>query len=405
MTEPAAFPASAQPRLGVSVAAIGIAQILSWGSLVYAIAVLGSSMRADLGIGKTALFATFTCSLLISGCAAPLAGKLIDRRGGRFVMSIGSCVAALALALASLATDFLTLLASAVLAGVAMAAVLYDAAFAALHQITGTAYRRSVTIVTLYGGFASTLFWPLSQVLLDAWGWRGALLLYAGLQLCVCLPLHCFLIPAKKRPIPGPLAVTPVAGQGKPVNDPRWLSIAFALSAFALSAVSIHMIGLFQFAGMNAAQAVVAASLMGPAQVAGRVAELALARRLQPVAVGAIAIGLLASALLVLLFIDGLPAVAIVFVFLFGLSNGITTIARGTVPSALYGNEHHGALLGRLARPAFMARALAPVLFASAMAFVPGEIAVAGLLVCAVLALVAYSRAVRAAAGHGMMAQ
>lgn len=398
MTEPAATVATGTRGIAVTVTAIGIAQILSWGSLIYAIAVLGSSIRADLGISETALFATFTSSLLISGLAAPLAGKLIDQRGGRQVLMAGSLVAAAALAMMANATGFWTLLASALVAGMAMSAVLYDAAFSTLHQVTGAAYRKSVTIVTLFGGFASTIFWPLSQSLLDMAGWRTALLVYAMLQLCVCLPLHFFLVPRRVAAPPVSADIPPPIPHSRPVGDYRWLAAAFALSAFALSAISIHMISLFQSSGMTATEAVAVASLMGPMQVAGRVAELVFARRLRPVAVGAIAIGLLAFALLVLLVIDGLSPLAFIFTMLFGVSNGIMTIARGSVPAELFGPDGYGALLGRIARPAFIARALAPMLFAFGMSsFFGSDGAIIALLACALLSLAAYRRAVQQA--------
>lgn len=387
-----------QPRIAGIVCAIGIAQIISWGSLVYAIAVLGYRMQADLGISRTALFTAFTLSLLISGMAAPLTGRLIDERGGRQVMAVGSVIAAAALFIMSLASGFLALLAGAVVAGVAMSAVLYDASFSTLHQVTGTAYRKAVTIVTFFGGFASTIFWPLSQAMLDAAGWRTAFLVYAALQLCICLPLHLFLVPRPATFAPLARGEAPPMPQPAKARDPRWLSAAFALSAFALSAVSIHLIGLFQHAGMTPAEAVTVAALMGPTQVLGRVIELVFARRLRPVAVGAIAIGLLAAALLALLFVDGLSVMAIAFTMFFGLSNGIMTIARGTVPLELFGSESYGRLLGSIARPAFIARALAPMLFAFGMSSSLGsEGATLILLACAILSLAAYYRAVRMA--------
>ena len=152
------------------ISALGVAQIISWGTLFYAIAVLGDAMRDELGISATWLFGAFTVGLLLSGIVSPAVGRLVDARGGRFVLSWGSIVGALSLAILALARDYATLFVGWALAGVAMAACLYDPAFATLHQLTGARYRRAVTALTLFGGFASTVFWPLSQWLLDGVG-------------------------------------------------------------------------------------------------------------------------------------------------------------------------------------------------------------------------------------------
>jgi MFS family permease len=179
------------------VSGLGVAQIVTWGSLYYPIAVLGDSMQHDLGVSSTVLFAAFTLSLLISGMAAPMVGRLMEAHGARTMLCAGSVLGMAALLLLALANGPVGLFAGALVAGVAMAACLYDAAFMALNQLAGDAYRRSVTGLTLFGGFASTVSWPLSQLLLDALGWRQALLIHAVLQLVLCPPLHALLLPAE----------------------------------------------------------------------------------------------------------------------------------------------------------------------------------------------------------------
>src|SRR5437773_9632471 len=178
------------------VTALGIAQIVSWGTLFYAIGVLGPAMRRDLGVSELFLFGIFSAALLVSGTLAPLMGRLIDRRGGRFVLSLGSILGTVACALLALAPNAATMVAGWLLAGAAMGACLYDPAFATLSQLTGARYRRAVTALTLFGGFASTVFWPASQWLLDSVGWRETLWIYAALHLAVCLPLHLAFVPA-----------------------------------------------------------------------------------------------------------------------------------------------------------------------------------------------------------------
>src|SRR5579862_7501614 len=200
------------------VPALGLTQIISWGSLYYSIAVLGASMRAELGVSSTTLFAAYSASLLISALAAPLAGRSIDRYGGRAVMSAGSIIAASSLLWIAYAGSVATLFLSWGLAGLAMALTMYDAAFATLSQHAGTSYRTALTALTLMGGLASTVFWPLSLFGVDHVGWRATMLGFAALQLLVCLPLHWHFVP--RFPVPT------VCGENATTHPPgRTLSV------------------------------------------------------------------------------------------------------------------------------------------------------------------------------------
>jgi predicted MFS family arabinose efflux permease len=395
-------------RLARLIPALGVAQIISWGTLFYAIAVLGEAMRSELGISATWLFGAFTVGLLASGIVSPAVGRLVDARGGRVVLSVGSIVGALSLATLALARDYGTLFAGWVLAGIAMAACLYDPAFATLHQLTGTAYRRAVTALTLFGGFASTVFWPLSQWLLDGIGWRGALWVYALLHLAVCLPLHAWFVPGRSAGTA--LEETDIDGEGTTAGKAPeaaraaagaayyGLAGAFAAAAFLSATLSAHLIGQLQSAGLTARDSVLVSSLIGPMQVAGRIAEFTFARRLSPLSVGALAFGLMTAGLASLALVDGLSAMAFAFAVLYGWSNGIMTIVRGTVPAVLFGRRNYGTLLGRLALPAFFAKAVAPVAFTLVLAAgLTRSSALWFLVVVSVLALIAYRLAVRPA--------
>ena len=394
-------PASRAPALAATVCALGITQIISWGSFFYTIAVLGESMQRDIGVSQTFLFGAFTFSLFLSGLAAPTAGKLIDDRGGRRVLSIGSCIGAAALALFATASGSVTLVLASMMAGIAMAALLYDAAFAALNQIAGASYRRAVTAITLFGGFASTVFWPLSQLLLNEIGWRQTMAVYALLQLLVCLPLHWWMLPDRRDADPaGPPQEVPPDAPASAARGYRWLAAAFALGSFIASGLFIHSIGLLKSAGMDAKDAVFVAALIGPMQVVGRILEFTVARNIRPVTIGTISFVLMLLAVIVLYFVQSLPPLAFVFAAFFGFSNGIMTIVRGTVPAVLFGRAGYGALLGKLARPAFIARALAPVVFSAAMTagLMQGN-AMLGLVGCSALALATYWLAIRKSSG------
>jgi len=391
-------------RLARLIPALGIAQIISWGSLFYTIAVLGEAMRTELGISATWLFGAFTVGLLASGIVSPAVGRLVDARGGRFVLSWGSLLGAAALAVLASAQGYASLFAGWTLAGVAMAACLYDPAFATLHQLAGGAYRRAVTALTLFGGFASTVFWPLSQWLQEIVGWRDTLWIYAALHLAVCLPLHAWFVPAHFRAGDfgdgvdaqhSPLAPnsTPRSAEGAAYYA---LAAAFAAAAFLSATLSAHLITLLKSSGLAARDAVLVSSLVGPMQVAGRIAEFSFARRLSPTSAGALAFGLMTAGLACLAFVDGLSAVAFAFAAPYGWSNGVMTIVRGTVPVALFGRRNYGALLGRLALPAFVAKAIAPVAFTWLIAAGLAQVSALWVLVLvSVAALAGYRWAVR----------
>ena len=385
--------AARAPSLTATVLALGTAQIISWGTLFYTIAVLGTAMREATGVGEFALYGSYSVGLIVSGLVAPAIGRNIDARGGRAVLSIGSIVAALACVALATVQGPISLLAAWLVAGVAMACTLYDPAFAALHRIAGTSYRRSVTLLTLLGGFASTAFWPLSQWLLDAYGMRTAFMVYAALHLCICLPLHLgFLRKDEVRAVLPRDTTPPVQRPGRAY---MWLAGALAFASFAASALSAHMIGLLTSAGLTAREAVLIGALIGPAQVAGRLMEFAVARRVSPITTGAIAFATLAMSLGLFAMLDGRFALAVLFVVLYGWSNGVMTIVRGTVPAELFGSLNYGALLGRLAQPQFIARAIAPAALAVLLIADPSRrVALAGLAAGGLLAFVAYRRAV-----------
>jgi len=389
-------------RLARVIPALGIAQIISWGSLFYAIAVLGEAMRTELRISATWLFGAFTVGLFASGIVSPAVGRLVDARGGRVVLSWGSLLGAAALAVLAGAQGYATLFLGWTLAGVAMAACLYDPAFATLHQLAATRYRRAVTALTLFGGFASTVFWPLSQWLLDRVGWRETLWIYAALHALVCLPLHAWCVPrpgegtAARDPIDTPsasVALVPRSASGVVFYA---LAAALAAAAFLSSTLSAHLISVLKSAGLSARDAVLVSSLIGPMQVAGRIAEFAFGRRVSAISTGVLAFGLMTAGLLCLVFVDGLSAMAFAFALLYGWSNGVMTIVRGTVPAALFGRRDYGALLGRLALPAFFAKAIAPVAFTWLLAAEVSQASALWVLVAvSVAALAGYRWAVR----------
>jgi predicted MFS family arabinose efflux permease len=343
------------------VSALGVAQIVSWGTLFYSIAVLGPPMARALGVSDLMLYGSFTAGLFVSGIASPWVGARIDRHGGRGVLAGGSALGAIACALLAASIDGAMMLAGWLVAGVAMAACLYDPAFATLYRVSGTSYRRAVTALTLFGGFASTVFWPLSQFLLETRGWRIAFAVHAALNACVCLPLHLVFVPSGMQRVVPQAVEQPEDAHVTRAATFAWLAGALALAAFLASAISAHLVVLLAAGGLAARDAVLVGALIGPMQVAGRVMEFAFSSRLPPLTVGTLAFGLLAVALVVLCLVRGVWILALAFALLYGWSNGVMTIVRGTVPGVLFGSRNYGALLGRLAQPQFILKAFAPV--------------------------------------------
>jgi MFS family permease len=281
MTTAAIDPSLRRPW--VMVGGIGIAQIVSWGALFYAIGVLAPAMGADLGLSRPGIFGAYSLGMVASGIAAPLVGRAIDRDGGRRWLGTGSVVAALALLAIASAGSAATFYAAWVIAGVAMAMTLYDPGFVTLSQHFGSGYRKAVTVLTLYGGLASTVFWPLSLWLLNGFGWRATFGIYAAMHLSICLPLHLAAIPRAARSeigaaSPAIKAKASAAAEGATFI---WLAIALSGASFIASALSAHAIVLMTASGLTAADAVLIGALFGPMQVAGRVVEFTAGRHLR----------------------------------------------------------------------------------------------------------------------------
>ncbi len=361
------------------VALLGLAQTLSWASSFYLPAVLAHPMATDLGLAPPMVYLAFSGALVVSATVGPLAGRTIDRLGGRPVLMGCNLLFALGLLLLAMVQGPVGLFAAWALLGLAMGAGLYEAAFATLVKLYGQAARNPITGITLIAGFASTVGWPLSAWMLGEHGWRGACLGWAALHLLLGLPLNALLprhapaagqAPAATGPAPAPAtpAPAPAAATATPPAPP-WLagllSLFFAVSMFVGTAWATHLPQLLQSVGATLAVAIGVGALVGPAQVAGRVLEFGLLRRVHPLLSARLSslahpLGILALLLL------GAPAAAL-FAVLHGAGNGILTIAKGTLPLVLFGAQGYGARQGWLMMPARVAQASAPFVFGLAL--------------------------------------
>jgi MFS family permease len=357
-----------------AVTSLGFTQIISWGTTLYALGVLGKPIAADTGWSQSLVFGGLTVGLLVSGAVSASVGRLVDKRGGRLVMSLGSVLNAIGLVLLSCVQDAYSYLAVWALLGLAMRLTLYDAAFAALVQVTPSRGRRAISYLTLFGGLASTAFWPIGHVLNQAYGWRTTLLVFAAINLLVCLPLHWLGLARRETPEEAEYARATGNGAtqhaGRPLEgSTRTIAMVLfgavaAASAVVMGALAVHLVPILEAAGLAAATAVAMAALKGMAQVAGRIWDLTLARRWHPLDVGRVSVGLLPLSFAVLMLGGADYRAALAFTLLFGVSNGLVTIVRGAVPLALFGPRGFGEVLGILAAPYLVLAAVSPAAFA-----------------------------------------
>jgi MFS family permease len=363
-------PAPLSPAARRAVVGLGITQILAWGSVYYVIGVIGPTLVAALGLSSTLVYGGFSLSLVVGALLAPATGRAIDRIGGRKVMAAGSVVAASGLAVAANAQGAAGYLASCVLLGVAVATTLYDAAFAAITQIAGRQARRAITLLTLFGGFASTLAWPLTTWLASVWGWRETYWFYAAAHLLVCLPVHWLLLAdgpdqrAFDAPKESAQAERDGAMRGPARRAAFWLfGLALTANSFVFSGLSAHFIAMLGTLGLAERTAVLVGMAIGPMQVLARVLEMASAARHDALAVGRASAALLPVGVGCLALAALHPAAAFAFAVAYGLANGLITIAKGAMTLHLFGSAGYGATLGLLSLPSLAARAAAPTIF------------------------------------------
>jgi MFS family permease len=354
-----------------AVLALGITQITAWGTSYYNLGVLAAPIASELGWSKGFVFLGFTVSVLTMAVISAHVGRLIDRRGGRLVMSMGSIIVAAGLYLLSLVTLGWQWIAVWVLIGIGMRCCLYDAAFAALVQVTPSRGRQAISYLTLFGAFASSVFWVVGHYLEEAIGWRQTLVVFALLNVLVCLPLH-WLGLARRDPEPSAATTATVsAATVAPVLEGRartigmlLFALVMSLNGFVFGIVSVQLVPLLEAAGLATAVAVWMASLKGVAQFAGRVVEIVFGRNLSPMAIGRLSIAAVPLSFGLLYASQGRYEVLLAFTLLMGAAQGVLTIVRGAVPLALFGAKGYGAVLGYIATPVLLVSAASPTVFA-----------------------------------------
>jgi len=342
------------------VLALGTTQTLAWASSYYLPAILADPIARDLGVSSNWIFGAFSGSLVISAMLGPRVGRQIDLVGGRQVLSLSNLTLAAGLTLLGATYSILVLVIAWLLLGIGMGLGLYDAAFGALGRIYGDSARRAITGITLIAGFASTVGWPLTAFGLESIGWRNTCFAWALSHILIGLPINFFMLPA----VTGAKAAAAAAIKPHIPMDRTMILLAFAFAAAwsVTGAMAAHLPRILEATGATTLQAVSAGALIGPAQVAARMVEASWLSRYHPLLstriaclthpIGAAIIGVLGG---------GVASSA--FAIFHGAGNGILTIARGTLPLAIFGPQNYAYRLGIIGAPARMAQAAAPLAF------------------------------------------
>ena len=341
------------------IVALGTTQTLAWASSYYLPAILADPIARDLGVSSNWIFAAFSASLVISAMLGPRVGRQIDLVGGRSVLSISNLTLAAGLALLGVTHSIPVLIAAWLLLGIGMGYGLYDAAFGALGRIYGEAARGAITGITLIAGFASTVGWPLTALGLERIGWRDTCFAWAAAHLLIGLPINLLMLPAVKD---GSAAAENSTKPHIPIDRTMiLLAFTFAAAWTVTGAMAAHFPRILEAAGATPLQAVAAGALIGPAQVVARIFEASFLSRYHPLVSTKLACLTHPLGAIIVAVAGG--GAASVFAIFHGAGNGILTIARGTLPLAIYGPQNYAYRLGLIGAPARMAQAAAPLAF------------------------------------------
>jgi MFS family permease len=353
------------------VPALSLTLITSWGSLYYAFAVLNGPILAELQWRSSETVGAFSLALLVWGLCAYPTGRIVDRHGGRHLMTLGSCLSAALLLLLSHTTSIWLFYVVWIGLGAAMSMTLYEPAFAVIVAAYPSGYRKWISVLTLTGGLASTVFWPLTHLLVTHLGWRTAVLVLGLIQIVVCAPLHWFVLPSDST-----MATHQVTAQNSASETRReaapgrtgllrapafWLmAFCFMAFGFVTSAMAVHVIPLLESRGAAPATAIAIAALIGPMQVSGRFAELLLGGRVPTLIVGAFTVSLIPVALIGLLVSSSSAGLLYMFIAIYGAGLGLLTIVRATMPVEIFGHAGYASISGALGAPSVIARAAGP---------------------------------------------
>lgn len=360
------------PRHALLICGLVITRIIGWGSTFYALSVLGRQIERDLGLGSVGVFGGITIFLVTGAALGPAVGRQLDREGTRRAMCVGAVICGLGLALLGVAQRAASYLACWFLIGIGHALSLANVGTVTVVQIMGAKARRTISLMILATGLASSIFWPLTAALSDAYGWRAIWFVFGVMQILIVLPIHAA-IPRHHCSTSAPTGLAPVAGvgeAGRVAPEHRraafWLvALIFSVSGIVSWGLPLHLIDILGNAGLSQAEAVGIAALAGPATLLARLAETTIGDRfpVERAALAGLLVGPLANLLLVVA--PGSSFASTGFVLAFSAAMGVISVARATLPLALFGRNGFASTLGRLNVPLNLAFAASPLLFAA----------------------------------------
>lgn len=351
---------------GALVWLLGLTQIIGYGTLYYAFAILADDVANEFGWPAAWIYGAFSVALLAGGIAAPIAGRRIDRCGAPAVMAFGSIAAAIALITVALAPTIGVFLVGLIIIEITSTFVLYNAAFACLVQVESANAPRRITHLTLIAGFASTIFWPLTTGLHTVLTWREVFGFFAISHLVICFPIHFWMMRAlKAAPVDRAQRTPETESADTPLPQSVQarafvlVAIGFSLSGFLLSGILAQMVPMLSAMGLGST-AVLVSTLFGPAQVLVRFVNMNAASARHPLTVTLISSAMLPLAVVALALSAPTVSGAIIFAILLGFGSGLSSIVHGTLPLALFGRVAYGERLGRIASAQLLSNSVAP---------------------------------------------
>ncbi len=348
------------------VSALGICQLIAFGTSLYLLTALSKPIVAETGWNFAWVVGGYSIGTLVSATVSAQAGRHVGAGQGRLVLSISSLLFAAGLALIASSQNLIMYVAAWGVMGLAMGSGLYDAAFGTAGRLFGSTGRSAIIQIALWGGFASTTFWPLSHFLEVQYGWRPTCLIFAGIHLCICLPLYLFVVPKPADALPVTRHVhAPVHVHGIEARIYFALAVVVTLEMALVAVMSVHLHAVLTGRGLTMAEAVTLSAMVGPSQVVARIMDLTLGRRWPPYASMLAGIAALTVGIVLITAVTGLSVPALV---LYGAGVGVVSITSGTVPLAIFGPERYPPLMGRIRRLGSVVQAAAPFAAAGLLA-------------------------------------
>jgi len=372
---------------------LALAETLVWAACYYSFPALLLHWEADFGWSRTQLTGAMTSSLIVSACLAPVVGRAIDAGRGQLVFSGSAFLGGSALIGLSLVETWWQFYAVWIVIGTAMSGCLYEPCFAIVTRCGGKHAKRAITHITLIAGLAGTVSFPSAHLLSGAFGWRGTVVVFGAVVILVAVPLMWNAAGAAESG----RAVTPAPEQSDEkiqttlLRSPVFwlLAIAFAMSAVNHAGLVTHLLAIANERGISPSAAVLAASLMGPMQVFGRLMMMAVERHVTMIGIGLGCFAGLALASSVLLATSSLPLLLFVFVLIQGASFGVTSIARPVITAHLLGEKNFGTVSGMIAMPFIFGAAISPSLSAVIWSLGGYDLVIAMMIGFAIAAFVA----------------